>query len=131
MAATGAVALGPDPDVAAAPPDAVATAAESEVTYWNGVNPVTTLTADTFAEPPANDKPWVRWNFPPATTSVAQLESDLEDLAAAGISGVEIGQGGNPTNEQLAAILTRANALDINVGIKYSGGAPVTGTWAK
>ena len=101
----------------------------AQVTYWNGVNPVTTLSASTFASPPSNDKPWVRWNWPPATTTNDQLLADLQDMADAGIAGVEIGQGGNPTNEQLTLILAKANELDITVGIKYSGGAPTTGTW--
>src|SRR4051794_33364148 len=43
-----------------------AVAAAARVNYWQGMNPVTELTADTFAQPPANDKPWVRWNWPPA-----------------------------------------------------------------
>ena len=71
----------------------------------------------------------MRWNWPPAAVTIPQLESELEQLAAAGIRGVEIGQGGNPTNEQLTAILKKANALGITVGLKYSGGAPITGTW--
>ncbi|MCL8249985.1 Ig-like domain repeat protein [Aeromicrobium fastidiosum] len=100
-------------------------APQPAVDYWQGINPVTRLTPDTFANPPSNDKPWVRWNFVPATTPIAQLEQDLDDLAAKGIAGVEIGQGGNPTNEQLTAILRKANSLDITVGIKYIGGAPI------
>ena len=104
-------------------------AAEAKVNYWRGVNPVTELTSDTFATPPANDRPWVRWNWPPAAVTIPQLEDELDQLAAAGVRGVEIGQGGNPTNEQLTAILKKANALGITVGLKYSGGAPATGSW--
>lgn len=114
----------PESSLARAPEPAPAT-----VHYWNGVNPVTDLTASSFAAPPANDKPWVRWNWVPATTTDEQLTSDLEELAAAGVAGVEIGQGGNPTNDQLTVVLTKANELGITVGIKYIGGAPVTGTW--
>ncbi len=124
-AAAGSVAA-PVVTASAAP---AASPDEAKVSYWNGVNPVTELTASTFANPPANDKAWVRWNWPPATTTNEQLLADLQDLADANIAGVEIGQGGNPTNEQLSLILDKANELGIKVGIKYSGGAPVTGTW--
>ena len=124
-AAAGSVAA-PAVTASAAP---AASPDEAKVSYWNGVNPVTELTASTFANPPANDKAWVRWNWPPATTTNEQLLADLQDLADANIAGVEIGQGGNPTNEQLSLILDKANELGIKVGIKYSGGAPVTGTW--
>ena len=110
-------------------PSQAAGAADAKVNYWRGINPVTELTSDSFREPPSTDRPWVRWNWPPAAVTIPQLEGELEQLAAAGIRGVEIGQGGNPTNEQLTAILTKANALGITVGIKYSGGAPITGTW--
>lgn len=127
MATSTMAALPAGPVSARAVP--AAAAPEAEITYWRGVNPVTKLTGDTFANPPAVDKPWVRWNWPPATTTTEQLISDLADMAAAGIAGVEIGQGGNPTNDQLKVILEKANELDITVGIKYSGGAPVTGTW--
>ncbi len=127
VAATSAVAL--TGSVTPQAVGSVASAPEPTVKYWNDVNPVTDLTKDSFANPPSNDKPWVRWNWPPATTTNDQLLSDLQALADAGIAGVEIGQGGNPTNDQLALILERANELDITVGIKYSGGAPTTGTW--
>ncbi len=101
----------------------------AKVNYWKDVNPVTELTAESFAKPPTTDMPWVRWNWSPAVTTNEQLESDLEKLAAAGISGAEIGQGGNPTNEQLKVILEKANSLGITIGIKYKGGAPINGTW--
>ncbi|WP_210438985.1 glycosyl hydrolase [Nocardioides xinjiangensis] len=117
------------PAITATAAPAAAAAEQAEVSYWNGVNPVTELTGSTFANPPANDKAWVRWNWPPATTTDEQLLADLQDMAEANIAGVEIGQGGNPTNEQLSLILDKANELDITVGIKYSGGAPTTGTW--
>lgn len=93
-------------------------------------NLVTVLTAETFAEPPMNDWPWVRWNYPPDTADVAELERELEDMYEAGIAGVEIGQGGTPTFEQLAAILRKATELGMKVSIKYKDGAPVPGTYS-
>lgn len=107
-----------------------ADAATPVINKWHGLNPVTELTADTFATPPDTDRPWVRWNWVPATTTIAELETMLDELHAAGIRGVEIGQGGNPTNEQLTAVLTKANALGITVGLKYSGGAPTAANWS-
>jgi len=91
---------------------------------------VTGLTASTFATPPTTDRPWVRWNWVPASTSVEELQRELDEMAAAGIAGVEIGQGGNPTNEQLQAVLTKANQVGITVGLKYSGGAPTAANWS-
>src|SRR4051794_285899 len=117
------------PSVASAAGSTSAAAAAAKVNYWRGINPVTELTADTFAQPPANDKPWVRWNWPPATTTIPQLERDLDHLAAAGSAGVEIGQGGHPTNEQLQAVPAQANQRGVTVGPEYSGGAPIPGTW--
>jgi hypothetical protein len=73
----------------------VSPAADAAVNYWRGINPVTELTRDSFREPPATDRPWVRWNWPPAAVTIPQLEAELEQQAAAGIRGVEIGQGGN------------------------------------
>jgi hypothetical protein len=115
--------------VALALPAVSAAQGAPEIDYWQGINPVTRLTAGSFASPPATDRPWVRWNFPPATTPIAELEKELDELSAAGIAGVEIGQGGNPTNEQLAAILRKATPLGITVSLKYKGGAPIDGTW--
>lgn len=88
------------------------------------VNPVTALTPETFANPPAVDWPWVRWNFPPETATIAELEAELTDMNAAGINGVEIGQGGVPTLEQLAAILRKANELGIKVSLKAHADTP-------
>ena len=39
---------------------------------WSDLNPVTHLTAETFAHPPATDRPWVRMNTP------ADLSSELK-----------------------------------------------------
>jgi hypothetical protein len=93
-------------------------------------NPVTRLTAATFANPPLSNWPWVRWNFTPETAEIAELERELEDLYNAGVGGVEIGQGGTPTFEQPVAILKKATGLGIKVSIKYKDGAPVPGTFA-
>lgn len=35
---------------------------------WPDLNPVTRLTAETFAHPPATDRPWVRVNTLPPTS---------------------------------------------------------------
>lgn len=91
---------------------------------YSGWNEVTDLTAETFAEPPMLDWPWVRWNFTPSYATVAELETELEDMYEAGIAGVEIGQGGAPTDEQLEAILRKANNLGLKVSLKAYTGAP-------
>ncbi len=91
---------------------------------WVKVNPVTPLTAASFAQPPGADRPWVRWNFTPATATITELEAELQDMNDAGINGVEIGQGGVPTLEQLVAILKKANQLGIKVSLKSPAGAP-------
>ena len=85
-------------------PSQAAGGADAKVNYWRGINPVTELTSDSFREPPSTDRPWVRWNWPPAAVTIPQLEGELEQMAAAGIRDVEIGQGGSPTNEQLRAL---------------------------
>lgn len=87
-------------------------------------NPVTRLTAETFANPPRADMPWVRWNFPPETATIAELETELQDMVDHNIAGVEIGQGGVPTLEQLVAIYHKANALGIKVSLKAVNGIP-------
>ncbi|MFF5288629.1 glycosyl hydrolase [Paractinoplanes globisporus] len=88
------------------------------------LNPVTALTAATFADPPQNDMPWARWNFPPATATIAGLEADLQDAYDHNIGGVEIGQGGVPTTEQLTAIYQKADKLGIKVSLKAANGLP-------
>jgi hypothetical protein len=94
-------------------------------TYAN-LNPVTPLTASTFADPSASEKPWVRWNFKPSDplTTIDSLDADLEDAAAHGIGGVEIGQGGVPTKEQLTAIYAKAAELGITVSLKAVSALP-------
>jgi hypothetical protein len=46
---------------------------------WLKLNPVTKLDAGSFANPPANDRPWVRMNMPP-TASPAELVHEMEQL---------------------------------------------------
>ena len=93
-------------------------AAPADLSDWASFNPVTALTAETFAQPPAVDWPWVRWNVP-ETSDIGQLEAELEEMHSVGISGAEIGQGGFPSNEQLAAILTKANDLGIKISLSH------------
>jgi hypothetical protein len=88
------------------------------------LNPVTPLTAATFADPPQNDMPWARWNFPPASATIAGLEEDIQDAYDHNIAGLEIGQGGVPTTEQLVAIYNKANALGIKISLKAASGLP-------
>jgi len=88
------------------------------------LNPVTTLTTGTFADPPQNDMPWARWNFPPASATIAGLEADLQDMADHNVAGAEIGQGGVPTTDQLVAIYNKADALGITISLKAASALP-------
>jgi hypothetical protein len=59
---------------------------------WMKFNPVTPLTAASFAQPPAADLPWVRMNMP-STADSAEVAAEVREMHEYGISGVEIGQG--------------------------------------
>ena len=85
---------------------------------WTTFNPVTPLTAGSFAHPPNADRPWVRMNLP-ATADPAEIKAELQDLRDKGIAGVEIGQGAFPNNEQLVALLSKANELGIKVSLSH------------
>ena len=102
-----AAALGQNPQVVAT--------ARSE---WIKFNPVTSLTAATFANPPAADLPWARMNLP-ATADPAEIKAEIQQMHDAGIAGVEIGQGAFPNNEQLVALLTAANQFGIKVSLSH------------
>jgi len=111
--------------VTATPVLAAGSAGEPPTTAaFAALNPVTPLTAQTFADPPQNDMPWARWNFPPATATIAGLEADLQDAYDHNVAGVEIGQGGVPTTDQLVAIYDKANALGITVSLKAASALP-------
>lgn len=100
-----------------APSIAGATTADAAGKDWS-FNPVTALTAETFAAPPSNDLPWVRVNMP-ATADPALLQQLLEDAKKANIGGVELGQGAYPNDEQLVAILEKANELGLKVSLSH------------
>jgi hypothetical protein len=85
---------------------------------WTKFNPVTQLTAASFAKPPAADWPWVRMNIP-ATADPAEIKAELQDMRDKGIAGVEIGQGAFPNNEQLVALLTAGNEFGIKISISH------------
>jgi hypothetical protein len=85
---------------------------------WIKFNPVTPLTASTFAQPPAADQPWVRMNIP-ATADPVEIKAELQDMHDKGIAGLEIGQGAFPNNEQLVALLTAGNQLGIKVSLSH------------
>ncbi|SPE38438.1 exported hypothetical protein [Candidatus Sulfopaludibacter sp. SbA6] len=93
----------------------VAATARSE---WIRFNPVTKLTAASFAQPPAADLPWVRLNMP-ATADPAEIRAEIQDMHDEGIAGVEIGQGAFPNNEQLVALLTAANHAGTKVSLSH------------
>src|SRR5689334_5558503 len=99
---------------AAAP--AVSEAAPSD---WTAINPVTPLTAGSFAQPPATDQPWARINLPPSGVTIEGLQRQLQDLAAAHVAGAEYGQGAVPTQDQFKAILVEANRLGIKVSLSH------------
>jgi hypothetical protein len=85
---------------------------------WNSLNPVTRLTQTTFASPAMSDRPWVRLNMP-ASADPKELASEVSELYQSGIAGIEVGQGAFPNDEQLVAILTRANELGLKVSLSH------------
>ena len=97
---------------------------------YSKLNSVTPLTKISFANPKAEDFPWVRWNFPPETAEMSELEKQLAELKAAGIAGVEIGQGGEPTLAQIEGLLKKGNELGIKISLKYKTGAPIPGNFS-
>lgn len=102
----------------------------TETKRFERFNPVTPLTGNSFAKPSSADLPWVRWNFPPETAEIPELEKQLTELQAAGIAGVEIGQGGEPTRDQIEAVLKKANEIGMKVSLKYKTGAPTPGSFS-
>src|SRR5487761_2397291 len=93
-------------------------AAATQRSEWIKFNPVTTLTAASFAKPPAADLPWVRMNMP-ATADPEELAAESRDLHNHGIGGVEVGQGAFPNNEQLVALLRAANQVGIKISLSH------------
>ncbi len=85
---------------------------------WIRFNPVTRLTAASFAHPPAADQPWVRMNMP-ATADPAELAAEIRQLHETGIAGVDVGQGAFPDNDQLVALLRAANRLGVKVSLSH------------
>jgi alpha-L-rhamnosidase len=85
---------------------------------WSELNPVTRLTAETFANPPAIDRPWVRVNLP-AEQSAEELKAEVAEMHKHGIAGLEIGQGAFPNTPQLVAILQAANELGMKVSLSH------------
>src|SRR5450755_700941 len=85
---------------------------------WIKFNPVTPLTAASFARPPAADLPWVRMNMP-ATADPAEIAAEVREMHDAGIAGVEIGQGAFPNNDQLVALLRAANQVGNKVSLSH------------
>jgi hypothetical protein len=53
---------------------------------WITFNPVTPLTAATFANPPATDWPWVRLNLP-AGADPAEIRAEVQQMHDAAIAG--------------------------------------------
>lgn len=85
---------------------------------WITFNPVTRLTAESFANPPAGDRPWVRMNMP-ATADPTEIATEIRELPDHGIAGVEVGQGAFPNNEQLVALFRAANQVGIQVSLSH------------
>jgi hypothetical protein len=85
---------------------------------WIAFNPVTRLTAESFAHPPAGDRPWVRMNMP-ATADPTEIATEIRELPDHGIAGVEVGQGAFPNKEQLVALFRAANQVGIQVSLSH------------
>ncbi len=85
---------------------------------WTALNPVTKLSAETFAHPPMTDRPWVRVNTPADVTS-EELAAEIAEMKLHGLAGLEIGQGIFPKTPQLIAILKAANAQGLKVSLSH------------
>ena len=92
--------------------------AATERSEWIQFNPVTPLTAASFAHPPAADRLWVRMNMP-ASADPAEIAAEVRELREQGIAGVEIGQGAFPNNEQLVQLLKAANQAGVKVSLSH------------
>ena len=86
---------------------------------WIKFNPVTQLTAASFAKPPAADLPWVRMNLP-ATADPAEIAAEVRELSEQGIAGVEIGQGAFLTIAVRRALKADAARVSSWVGLRTS-----------
>lgn len=90
--------------------------AQTPTSNWAQINPVTKLSAATFATPPATDRPWVRMNIPP-TAEPSEIAREVREIHEAGIAGIEVGQGGFPNNAQLIALYSAANGLGVKISL--------------
>ncbi len=79
------------------------------------INPVTPLTAASFANPPETDWPWVFYNIP-RTAEPAELRAEIKQMHDAGISGALTGQGYYPNDQQLIAMLEAGNEFGVTIG---------------
>jgi hypothetical protein len=55
----------------------------------------------------------------PASASPEELKAEVQDLHDKGIAGIELGQGAFPGNEQLVALLSKANEFGIKVSLSH------------
>jgi hypothetical protein len=94
----------------------ITTRAQTAQSKWVQFNPVTALTSASFANPPAADRPWVRMNMS-ATADPTELKVEIQQLHEKGISGVEVGQGAFPNNDQVVALLTAANQFGMKISL--------------
>ena len=85
---------------------------------WSVLNPVTPFSAETFAHPGQNDRPWVRVNTPDELSS-EELTAEVAEMKQHGIGGLEIGQGTFPATPQLIAILQAANQQGLKVSLSH------------
>ena len=85
---------------------------------WIKFNPVTQMTAASFAQPSLSDRPWVRMNLP-ATAEPSEIAAEVRQVYENGIGGVEVGQGAFPNNDQLIALYKAANALGVKVSLSH------------
>src|SRR5215469_4173181 len=93
-------------------------ALSSQHPSWAELNPVTRFSAETFAHPPMDDRPWVRINTPDELSS-EELKAEIAEMKAHGIGGLELGQGTFPATAQVAAILQAANQQGLKVSLSH------------